>query len=204
MKRVGDGRSAPAGDWRRALAAGLSAASVFVCASAAQAQVLELGPSGAVVVYDRPSTFNAQGAVAIDPPRAGAGRRAQTHPKIAVAAGASGVSEDLIAAVAWSESRMRAGAVSAAGALGEMQLMPKTARELGVNPRDTGQNYLGGAAYLHRLLIRYDGDLVRTLAAYNAGPGAVDRYGGVPPYKETQAYVAAVLERLSRAADLTR
>ena len=82
--------------------------------------------------------------------------------------------------------------------------MPGTARALGVDPSDSRQNYRGGAAYLHRLLIRYDGDLVKSLAAYNAGPGVVDRYGGVPPYPETRAYVAAVLERLSREVGMTK
>lgn len=78
--------------------------------------------------------------------------------------------------------------------------MPGTARGLGVDPFDTRQNFEGGARYLAMLLRRYDGDIILGLAAYNAGPGAVDRYGGVPPYPETQAYVAAVLNRLSEAA----
>jgi len=104
----------------------------------------------------------------------------------------------LIAAIAWRESNFRAAAVSRAGALGEMQLLPKTARQLGVDPRVSRQNVAGGAAYVRTLLQRYNGDLIKTLAAYNAGPEAVDRYGGVPPFKESQAYVAAVLDRLSQ------
>jgi soluble lytic murein transglycosylase-like protein len=88
--------------------------------------------------------------------------------------------------------------VSRASAVGEMQLLPGTARQLGVDPRISRQNVAGGAAYVRALLRRYDGDLIKTLAAYNAGPEAVDRYRGVPPFKETKAYVAAVLDRLSQ------
>jgi len=95
---------------------------------------------------------------------------------------------------------MTPGVVSSAGAIGEMQLTPATARALGVNPYDTRQNLDGGAAYLRVLMQHYDGDLIRSLAAYNAGPQAVDRYGGVPPYKETQAYVADILALLSDQA----
>ena len=82
-----------------------------------------------------------------------------------------------------------------------MQLMPGTARALGADPFDTEQNYRGGSAYFAMLLKRYDGDVVRALAAYNAGPGAVDRYGGVPPFKETRDYVASILDRLSQRAE---
>ena len=95
---------------------------------------------------------------------------------------------------------MRGGLISPAGAIGEMQLMPSTARSLGVDPWDTRDNFRGGAIYLGSLMHRYDGDLIRALAAYNAGPGAVDRYGGVPPYRETRAYVAAIMNRLGRRA----
>ena len=107
----------------------------------------------------------------------------------------------MIEAVAWQESRFRAGVVSRAGAIGEMQLMPATARALGVNPYDSEQNYQGGALYLARLMRRYRGDLVLSLAAYNAGPGAVDRWRGVPPYRETRAYVGAVLGRLGSTVE---
>lgn len=156
------------------------------------------------MAYDRPAVFTADGAVAIASPRRSPPYRVATgHPAISAAAAATDVSEDLIAAVAWIESRMKAGAVSRTGARGEMQLMPGTARALGVDATDTRQNYLGGASYLRSLMHRYDGDIVKTLAAYNAGPGAVDRFGGVPPYRETQAYVAAVLDRMSLAASAT-
>jgi soluble lytic murein transglycosylase-like protein len=125
-------------------------------------------------------------------------------PAWAGAAAAVELSPELIEAVAWRESRMRPRVVSSAGAIGEMQLMPGTARQLGVDPYDTEQNYRGGARYLREMLQRYNGDLVKALAAYNAGPGAVDRYGGVPPYRETRAYVSAILDYLSRRADTAR
>ncbi|HWM61070.1 MAG TPA: lytic transglycosylase domain-containing protein, partial [Rhizomicrobium sp.] len=83
------------------------------------------------------------------------------------------------------------------GARGVMQLMPGTARGLGVNAGDLSANVDDGAAYLAQMLDRFDGDIIKSLAAYNAGPEAVTRYGGVPPYPETQAYVSAVLGRLA-------
>ena len=81
-----------------------------------------------------------------------------------------------------------------------MQLMPTTAKTLGVDPTDLRGNVDGGVAYLSRMLRRFEGDLPRALAAYNAGPEAVDRYRGVPPYAETQAYVKSVLSHLAVAA----
>jgi soluble lytic murein transglycosylase-like protein len=80
-----------------------------------------------------------------------------------------------------------------------MQLMPETARDLGVDPNDPRQNVDGGTRYLRDLLLRYNGGLRHALAAYNAGPAAVDRYDGVPPYAETIQYVARI-ERILRAA----
>jgi soluble lytic murein transglycosylase-like protein len=181
----------------------------LLCPVAVQAQVLEIGESGDVTVYDRPTVFNAEGGEPIprEEPvvsRARVAAPAATMAALQDAAHANGLSPDLVEAVAWRESRLRPGLISRAGAIGEMQLMPGTARDLGVNPYDTRQNFQGGAAYLSAMLRRYDGDLVRALAAYNAGPGAVDRYRGVPPYKETRDYVTAILERLSeRSAVLT-
>ena len=107
------------------------------------------------------------------------------------------ISPALVEAVAWRESGLRQDAVSSKGALGVMQLMPSTARALGVDPTSTSDNIRGGVAYLGQLMRRYDGDIVKSLAAYNASPGAVDRFGGAPPYRETQAYVAAILDRLA-------
>lgn len=105
---------------------------------------------------------------------------------------------ELIRSVAKAESDFRGDAVSSKGALGLMQLMPSTARELGVDPARADQNAEGGAKYLRELLLRYHGDSARALAAYNAGPGAVDRFGGIPPYLETRRYVLKVLREYER------
>src|SRR5689334_11343592 len=97
---------------------------------------------------------------------------------------------ELLWAVIKVESNFRETAVSRAGARGLMQLMPSTARAIGVSdPLDPEQNILGGAYYLRHLANRYQGDIYYTLAAYNAGPGTVQRYGGVPPYPETHSYI---------------
>ena len=75
-----------------------------------------------------------------------------------------------------------------------MQLMPETAAALGVNPYDEKQNIEGGAMYLRKMLDKFDGNVSHALAAYNAGPGAVQKYGGVPPYRETQNYVGRIMD----------
>jgi soluble lytic murein transglycosylase-like protein len=189
-----------------ALAAALMIGAAFGFNNSAAAQVLEISEDGAVTVHDRPAVFEAGGAKPIEtaepaPPAApAAASLSYTMAALSEAALASHLSPELVEAVAWRESRLRAGVVSRAGAIGEMQLMPGTARELGVNPYDTRQNLHGGARYLSGMLRRYNGDLVLALAAYNAGPGAVDRYRGVPPYRETREYVTAVLERLGQRA----
>lgn len=105
-----------------------------------------------------------------------------------------GIPIPLAMAVVKVESDFRTDALSPKGAMGLMQLMPSTARELGVeDPFDPGENLEGGLRYLKTLLKRFDGDVRLALAAYNAGPGAVERWGGVPPYRETQRYVEEVL-----------
>jgi soluble lytic murein transglycosylase-like protein len=111
-----------------------------------------------------------------------------------------GIDPRLLAAVAHHESGWNPGAVSHAGACGLMQLMPATARFLGIsNIFDARENVFGAAQYLRTLLDTFHGDLDLTLAAYNAGPGAVQRYAGVPPYRETQAYVRNVRATYERA-----
>ncbi len=107
------------------------------------------------------------------------------------------LSPALLEAVVWQESRWRANAVSHAGARGLAQLMPGTARYLGVDPDDPMQNLEGGARYLREQLDRFDGDLEKALAAYNAGPGRVIRAGGIPDIRETKLYVAAIMGRLA-------
>ena len=107
-----------------------------------------------------------------------------------------GLDPALVMAVAQVESGLQAAAVSPKGAQGLMQLMPATAASLGVSdPFDPAQNLDGGARHLGSLLQRYDGDLKRALAAYNAGEAAVTRHGGIPPYPETRSYVKSVLSR---------
>lgn len=105
----------------------------------------------------------------------------------------SGLPPTLVESVARVESALRPEAVSRKGALGVMQLMPATARMLDADPHDTAQNIDAGARLLRELLIKYGGDVVKALSAYNAGEGAVDRYRGMPPYPETQDYVDKVI-----------
>ena len=107
------------------------------------------------------------------------------------------LSPSLLEALVWQESRWRENAVSPVGARGLAQLMPGTARYLGVDSADPFQNLEGGARYLREQLDRFDGNLEKALAAYNAGPGRVERAGGVPNIRETQNYVAAIMGRLA-------
>jgi hypothetical protein len=105
------------------------------------------------------------------------------------------VDEQLFLALIYQESRFNACAVSQAGAIGLTQLMPATAADLGVDPHDIDDNLRGGARYLKQQLSRFNGDRALALAAYNAGPGNVARYGGIPPFRETQGYVSSITQK---------
>jgi soluble lytic murein transglycosylase-like protein len=125
--------------------------------------------------------------------------REEMHMMLAHAGTEHNVDADLLASVVHAESGGKVRAVSHAGARGLMQLMPGTANEFGVEDAfRADQNIAGGTAYLDQLLIRYHDNVALALAAYNAGPAAVDRYHGIPPYRETRAYVARVIREFNR------
>jgi soluble lytic murein transglycosylase-like protein len=132
-------------------------------------------------------------AVPVAPPA----RPVDPRELVTRAAVRNGLPPELLHSIAVVESGYRQDAVSPKGAIGIMQLMPQTARDLQADPSDAEQNVNAGARYLRQLLLKYMDDpyqVRKALAAYNAGPAAVDRYGGVPPYSETQQYVQRVLE----------
>jgi soluble lytic murein transglycosylase-like protein len=119
---------------------------------------------------------------------------AQIDRLVSISAATWGVDPALVKAIIANESGFNARATSGVGAQGLMQLMPGTAAGLGVaNAYDPVQNVSGGTRYIRGLLDRFNGDLPKAVAAYNAGPGAVEKYGGIPPYPETQNYVQNVL-----------
>jgi soluble lytic murein transglycosylase-like protein len=175
--------------------AAIAATALCLQASLAAAQVLEIGDDGVARQigggWSQPT-----------PPLAARVGTSSFRAAIEKAAAATGLSPHLIETVARTESGLDPRAVSPAGAVGLMQLMPGTARTLGVDPRDPAQNLMGGARYLRAQIDRFDGALDLALAAYNAGPARVARRHGGPPIAETRAYVDRNLERLADAADL--
>jgi soluble lytic murein transglycosylase-like protein len=186
------------------------------CATRAHADVIDIAPNGAATIYKGPTLFTGTStspiaaapaapattgvnpiAVATSDPRF----PMTMHPVLVGylndAATRFNVDPGLVQAVAWQESKFRSDVISPKGAIGIMQLMPATARQLGVNPNDPRQNIYGGVAYLSMLLTRFNGDARLALAAYNAGPEAVAQYRGIPPFRETQNYVKSIAERIS-------
>jgi soluble lytic murein transglycosylase-like protein len=174
-----------------------------VCAAPAAAQIYTWrDASGNLVLSNKPrsgeappATYGVPGAATFRTaakPRGGA--RATAYDElIRETAERHGVSPDLVRAVIQAESGFNRWAVSPKGAMGLMQLMPATARDLGVaDPFHPAQNISGGVKYLAALLERFDQDVVRALAAYNAGPERVERYNGVPPFRETRDYVKKI------------
>ena len=173
--------------------------------SVAHANVFERKQNGSLVEISQPA-WRADGSQVVDgrygpkaePVSNSAQSQNAVRQHIQVAATRFGVDRNLVDAVAWQESRYNPRAISTAGAVGVMQLMPDTARQLGVrNPHDVEQNVIGGTAYLRQQLERFGNNVPLALAAYNAGPGAVMKYGSIPPYRETQNYVRQIMQRLS-------
>lgn len=167
----------------------------LLASTPAYSQVIEIDSAGETRVFDGPTLHTEEGAEPIGPVEGPPAVSSTPANLLATAARDQGLDHRLLEAVAWQESRGRMSAVSPKGALGVMQLMPATAAELGVDPTNVADNIRGGAMYLRRQLDRF-GNLPLALAAYNAGPGAVIRYGGVPPYRETRDYVAKIMSRL--------
>lgn len=158
------------------------------------AQVIEIDASGEAQTYDGPTVFTSNTAVPIKQVEMLARGTSDPVALIEQAARFHRLDPTLLKAVAWQESRGQMRAVSPKGARGVMQLMPSTAIELGVDSRVMADNIRGGAMYLRRQLDRF-GSVPLALAAYNAGPGAVLRFGGIPPYRETRSYVARIMAR---------
>lgn len=189
----------------------LGALCVALIAVPASADVLEIGAGGATWIAGGPvgATSGTIGeapeevdASAIAHPRSLTEAQDAAGPlrwrgHVAQLAAKYDISPALLEAVVWQESRWNEGAVSPVGARGLAQLMPGTAAQMGVNPLDPGANLEGGARYLRMQLDAFGGDIEKALAAYNAGPRRVQQAGGVPNIRETRAYVAAIMSRLS-------
>lgn len=192
----------------------LALVAVVIDQSPARANVLEIGDDGETWISGGPASDNRKTSLADVPaatteavppsdlssaitvPLASAGPTGWSG-RVAQLAAKYDLSPALIDALVWQESRWRHDAVSPVGARGLAQLMPGTARQLGVNPDDPYANLEGGARYLRQQLDAFGGNLEKALAAYNAGPGRVRQAGGVPAIRETQQYVSAIIGRLS-------
>jgi soluble lytic murein transglycosylase-like protein len=198
----------------RAAAIGV-AAIIFACP--AYAQVMDIAPDGMVSVRQgggaanwevvtpaSDKTVDQDGAPILPSYAYSATAPIVAPPQftaaLSQAAASANISPSLLSALVWQESRWNPQAVSPKGALGLAQLMPATARYLGVNPVDPTQNLVGGARYLRMLLDQFDGDVEKALAAYNAGPGRVRSAGGVPAIAETRNYVSSIVSRISASS----
>jgi soluble lytic murein transglycosylase-like protein len=178
----------------------LAGAAVVVCVSApCFAQVIEVGPGGASVISG-PAVATPEGSSLARSSAQKSARHAAAAPLLEKAGVAAELSPRLLEAVAYVESRFNPDAISPKGAQGMMQLMPRTAAELGVDAANPEANARGGADYLRKMVTMFGNNVELAIAAYNAGPSAVLRYGGVPPYAETRAYVDAVMDYLARTS----
>ena len=165
------------------------------------AAVIEF-PALQVASFEQEEQAPAVPAQAVAPPAAAVVKASPTtREMVDAAAQRSGLPARFVHSVVAAESAYRADAVSPKGAIGLMQLMPATAQAMGADPRDPAQNLEAGTAYLRELLLKYDGDPRLALAAYNAGPGAVTKYNGVPPYAETRNYVDRVLRKYKNSTE---
>jgi hypothetical protein len=202
---------------RKHLFAGALGVAAAIGASPASAQVMEIGDDGTVSVRTgagasnfevvTPASdkvvdesgqpvvpafaFTAVGPAPVPPQFAGV---------LMQAAAAANISPTLLSALVWQESRWNPQALSPKGAMGLAQLMPATARYLGVNPADPVANLHGGARYLRQLLDQFDGNVEKALAAYNAGPGRVRSAGGIPAIAETRNYVSSIVRRIAASS----
>lgn len=164
--------------------------------------VIEL-PAAQVVTFEKEEYTPPAPAPPPAPPQPVAKAPENLTPQelITRAAIRAGLPPEIVHSVARAESAYKPGVVSPKGAIGLMQLMPETAAELNVNPYDPAENAEGGARYLRELLLKYEDDphqVSKAIAAYNAGPGAVDKYHGIPPYRETVQYVNRVLKQYEK------
>jgi soluble lytic murein transglycosylase-like protein len=199
---------------RKAIHAALGAL-ILAAPGQARADVMQIGEAGYSWIAGGPADTDAALVASAEAPEAPpAVIDASLHPlsvtdaldaagpsrwraRVAELAAKYDISPTLLEAVVWQESRWNERAVSPAGARGLAQLMPGTARQMGVDPDDPLANLEGGARYLRMQLDAFGGDIEKALAAYNAGPMRVQRAGGIPRIRETQAYVAAIMARLA-------
>jgi soluble lytic murein transglycosylase-like protein len=201
----------PSSGFRRRRAAGWAGVILMLSLGAARADVLAISDDGTVTVNSGPALYTSPDLhpQPLLPPawnetshRASHARVATVDIRTAIATSAAhhALSPVLVSAVAWRESAFDAAALSSKGARGIMQLMPDTARRYCTEACLPSDNVEAGTAYLSELLAHYDGDIVKALSAYDAGPGAVDRFRGMPPYRETKDYVDAILARMASNA----